>query len=251
MSANLMSLARSGGKFLKLFGDRKMMKPLPYDAEVEWIVINDANIDLPVEFSNESSESILIDVRASMFKGDTLRSGVIFGIAPRASHGQGALRLRTNSSSFIINPFATATAYTATLNVAEMPEDYPIELRYLKEDTTKQSCVINDVVVESAPAASEGYATYEGYTPTLGSIKYKNSSGNIAYYGVCYGRIRSFYLKNLRTGKAVDLIPVRKGQDGYFYDRLSGKMFDGRDPYQDDGSIPTGTPFYLGPDKTI
>ena len=37
MSANLMSLARSGGKFLKLFGDRKMMKPLPYDAEVEYL----------------------------------------------------------------------------------------------------------------------------------------------------------------------------------------------------------------------
>ena len=29
MSANLMSLARSGGKFLKLFGDRKMMKTTP------------------------------------------------------------------------------------------------------------------------------------------------------------------------------------------------------------------------------
>ena len=29
MSANLMSLARSGGKFLKLFGDRKMMKTIP------------------------------------------------------------------------------------------------------------------------------------------------------------------------------------------------------------------------------
>ena len=37
MSANLMSLARSGGKFLKLFGDRKMVKQLPYDEEVEWI----------------------------------------------------------------------------------------------------------------------------------------------------------------------------------------------------------------------
>ena len=37
MSANLMSLASSGGKFLKLFGDRKMMKQLPYDAEVEYL----------------------------------------------------------------------------------------------------------------------------------------------------------------------------------------------------------------------
>ena len=29
MSANLMSLAQSGGKFLKLYGDRKMMKTMP------------------------------------------------------------------------------------------------------------------------------------------------------------------------------------------------------------------------------
>ena len=223
--------------------------PLPYDAELEWIVFNDANVDLPVEFSNESSESILIDVRVSIFKG-TLRNGVIFGIAPGTSYSRGSLRLRNSSKSFIINPFSTEPAFTATLNIAEMPEDYPIELRYLKEDTTKQSCVINDVIVESAPVASGGYVTYEGYTPVLGGIKYKNSSGNIAYNGICFGRIRSFYLKNLRTGKAVDLIPVRKGQDGYFYDRISGKMFDGRDPYQDDGSIPTGTTFFLGPDKT-
>ena len=37
MSANLMSLARSGGKFLKLYGDRKMVRTLPYDAEVEYL----------------------------------------------------------------------------------------------------------------------------------------------------------------------------------------------------------------------
>ena len=45
MSANLMSLARSGGKFLKLFGDRKMVRTLPYlrrvayleSHETEWI----------------------------------------------------------------------------------------------------------------------------------------------------------------------------------------------------------------------
>ena len=37
MSANLMSLARSGGKFLKLFGDRKMVKPLPYLRRVAYL----------------------------------------------------------------------------------------------------------------------------------------------------------------------------------------------------------------------
>ena len=37
MSANLMSLARSGGKFLKLFGDRKMVRTLPYLRRVAWL----------------------------------------------------------------------------------------------------------------------------------------------------------------------------------------------------------------------
>ena len=37
MGENLMSLARSGDKYLKLFGDGKMVRSLPYDAEVEWL----------------------------------------------------------------------------------------------------------------------------------------------------------------------------------------------------------------------
>ena len=37
MSANLMSLARSGGKFLKLYGDRKMVRPLPYLRRVAYL----------------------------------------------------------------------------------------------------------------------------------------------------------------------------------------------------------------------
>ena len=37
MSANLMSLAQSGGKFLKLFGDRKMVRTLPYLRRVAYL----------------------------------------------------------------------------------------------------------------------------------------------------------------------------------------------------------------------
>ena len=61
MSANLMSLARSGGKFLKLFGDRKMMKQLPYLRRVayleshgtEWIdtgVLSSSELVVAVDF---------------------------------------------------------------------------------------------------------------------------------------------------------------------------------------------------------
>ena len=37
MSANVMSLARNGGKFLKLFGDRKMVRTLPYLRRVAYL----------------------------------------------------------------------------------------------------------------------------------------------------------------------------------------------------------------------
>ena len=61
MSANLMSLARSGGKFLKLFGDRKMVRTLPYLRRVayleshgtEWIdtgVLSSSELEVAVDF---------------------------------------------------------------------------------------------------------------------------------------------------------------------------------------------------------
>ena len=61
MSANLMSLAKSGGKFLKLYGDRKMVRTLPYLRRVayleshgtEWIdtgVLSSSELEVAVDF---------------------------------------------------------------------------------------------------------------------------------------------------------------------------------------------------------
>lgn len=61
MSANLMSLAQSGGKFLKLYGDRKMVRTLPYLRRVEyleshgseWIdtgVLSSSELEVAVDF---------------------------------------------------------------------------------------------------------------------------------------------------------------------------------------------------------
>ena len=61
MSANLMSLAQSGGKFLKLYGDRKMVWTLPYLRRVayleshgkEWIdtgVLSSSELEVAVDF---------------------------------------------------------------------------------------------------------------------------------------------------------------------------------------------------------
>ena len=61
MSANLMSLAKSGGKFLKLYGDRKMVRTLPYLRRVayleshgmEWVdtgVLSSSELEVAVDF---------------------------------------------------------------------------------------------------------------------------------------------------------------------------------------------------------
>lgn len=52
------------------------------------------------------------------------------------------------------------------------------------------------------------------------------------------GRIRRFYIKNNGVMK-LDLIPVRVGNVGYMYDKVSGQLF---------GNAGTGE-FILGPDK--
>ena len=70
MSANLMSLASSGGKFLKLFGDRKMMKTMPTardyvqdgliimldDIENSGFGTNDANATVWVDLSGNGND---------------------------------------------------------------------------------------------------------------------------------------------------------------------------------------------------
>ena len=61
MGTNLMSLAQSGGKFLKLYGDRKMVRTLPYLRRVayleshgtEWIdtgVLSSSELEVEVDF---------------------------------------------------------------------------------------------------------------------------------------------------------------------------------------------------------
>lgn len=72
------------------------------------------------------------------------------------------------------------------------------------------------------------YGTSTGVS-TLQLLKSDNT-----HYGIF--RIRKFYIKD-----TIDLIPVRRGNVGYMYDRVSGKFF---------GNSGTGN-FILGPDINI
>lgn len=83
MSANLMSLARSGGKFLKLFGDRKMVKTMPtardyvqdgliamFDGvENAGLGTNDANATVWVDLSGNGNDVDVDSTQASWEDG--------------------------------------------------------------------------------------------------------------------------------------------------------------------------------------
>lgn len=96
MSANLMSLARSGGKFLKMFGDRKMVRTLPYLRRVayleghgtEWIdtgVVSADNVGVRCEYAYRAKQTTGVVDSNSLFFG-CFGSNNRFGLGSNSSN---------------------------------------------------------------------------------------------------------------------------------------------------------------------
>lgn len=70
MSANLMSLAQSGGKFLKLYGDRKMVRTLPYKRRLAYLESHGSEyVDTGVRL-DVSSDVVTVATTLSAQSGD-------------------------------------------------------------------------------------------------------------------------------------------------------------------------------------
>lgn len=80
-----------------------------------------------------------------------------------------------------------------------------------------------------------------GLTMDVSNITFNGTTTNLVlfwkYNGASPGIIRSFKHRKA-TGEILDLIPVRVGNVGYMYDKVSGQLF---------GNAGTGD-FILGPD---
>ena len=120
MSANLMSLAQSGGKFLKLYGDRKMVRPLPYLRRVAWLQnLGFQNIDTGIK-SNEI-DSFEIDV-----------------VVPNLSSGSRIFG-SYNSTNTLLTPGTNLSSGQISLN-SSMYSDFTFDFknrhkyRFLKRD---------------------------------------------------------------------------------------------------------------------
>lgn len=108
-------------------------------------------------------------------------------------------------------------------------------------DLNKHTLVMNGygtprTTFDGVELAFSGFvrSTDLSYQFTIGNLKTDSVSGR------CYWKLYAVKVEN-NAGKLItDLIPVRVGTVGYFYDRVSGQLF---------GNSGTGA-FVIGPDKT-
>ena len=212
MSANLMSLARSGGKFLKLFGDRKMVKSLPYDAEVEWIQ-GDADYRrgypfLHIDVYTGSDPLLYLEFVIS----DALKS---YNDMKVLSTSQGTIN--------VIGGSFRETGVKATNDRWRFINDY-----YARNTFDMYNLDTGDFYAKKRNWLRDG---------AEGINIFGHSTLDKSYFSSC----KFHYLKFKGRDGLLDIIPVRVGDVGYLYDRVSGQLF---------GNAGTGA-FIIGPDKTI
>ena len=224
MSANLMSLTRSGGKFLKLFSDRKMMKQLPYDAEVEYIestgeqyidtgiyAVNNIIVDgsvIPVDYTTTNKTRIIIgtDYTGSGFSFVIRQPGIERNCLQVMFGGWWTTNPNNNDNSLDAGVVST--------------------FRYDREG--RRFDVNGKIMHTPSPSDFSQHKILIGKNMNQGFGKFPS--------------LKTVHIK-IHTGDnpVRDFIPVRKDGVGYMYDRISGQLF---------GNAGTGA-FVIGPDKTI
>ena len=226
MSANLMSLARSGGKFLKLFGDRKMMKPLPYDAEVEYL---------------ESTGTQYID---TYFKGsDVLDFEIDALVSSEGARTFFGARSSYNGTGSRIYNLVSASDGHFGFGLNGLWSRWPklgivVGDRFWAKKTGNTVIMSNGVSIE---VNSEKFETpYEIELFAMSTVTQKRH-GQEPLIGKIYSVSFSTYGTNIG-----DFIPVRFTNElgeaeGAMYDKVSGQLFR---------NAGTGA-FIIGPDKTI
>ena len=210
MSANLMSFARNGGKFLKLFGDRKMMKLLPYDAEVEYLESTGKKTFISFGLSSNYDSGVIV----MSYDYDFGKRLIVMGSSAKAFayfelNVAGFWKLaNTDSTIACVRGKKTQIQIYADKAVSVDGENVGSKSNILGAQSPYECCIFmtgNDILGFDANGA----------------------------------RCHSVMLE--KSGVVViDAIPVRVGSVGYMFDRVSGQLF---------GNASTGA-FIIGPDKT-
>ena len=220
MSANLMSLAQSGGKFLKLFGDRKMMKLLPYDAEVEYLESTGTQwIDTGVEPTQELAFNC-----SFAFEGITPEFGYgnVFGSRYAARKMEYQLTGFDNGSIGIGTRNSNLGFYSGVKHTVSFDGANTVNINGVSRSITTSTCA-----------------------PTTGSIVLFGIRQNGSVQQLSKAKIYALKF-TINSTTLRDFIPVRftnedGASEGAMFDKASGQLF------RNSG---TGA-LVIGPDKTI
>lgn len=213
-----MGCRRYGGSMIELARRRMMMRTKPYDAEVEWIQgVPDYMTDCDVEVNNNGysiasrvlipPSSAYVDIFEKIKgKGEPAN----YWFLTLAPNNQMAFNVNTtyytfNVDSSIRNTLVDVHVFSNTV--------------LLRWNNTSASQTV------STPATGKG------------SIRLFNVRSNRI------NGVRMYYFRLQAPDGSIirDMIPVRKGNIGYMYDKVSGRIF---------GNVHTTGYAIIGPDKT-
>lgn len=208
---------------------RRMMmggSALPYDAEVEYIE-NDGQCIIDSKVNSNSN----LTIEAKFYRPRI--TGTIYGHWLYGGRNlnntiqmQGLLLLPANSTDF---------SQVRYYNSSQLPRNYEGIVRVLQSRNIFMELEHNDIVTFDRYSFSFDTSIWIfGFNASTGTHTYNNTHAGSRLY---YWRVSN--------GSIVlqDLIPVRKGNRGMMYDRVTGQIFDRIDDGLDAHFIP-------GPDKT-
>ena len=221
MSANLMSLAQSGGKFLKLYGDRKMVRTLPYDAEVEYLESTGTQwIDTGVTMTNDLFDSAETTITV-LPTGQTSGTHNFFGDGTSWHDGY-------TFGHYLNYTLQASNGFNSTQGPIKFSRTLPKTLTVNK----------NGFAIDSEVASFYG----NSLRVSSGTLILFGCRRNGVFFTTTQFSGRIYLAKMVSKGVSIfDFIPVRVGDIGYMYDRVSRQLL---------GNQGTGD-FVIGPDKTI
>lgn len=195
---------------MELGGTPTPPTPLPYDTEIEYLEGSGTQyIDTGIVIS----ENDVINCRC-MFLSKT-GDNYVFGSA--SSTGTGGLWVELYSNkTWYVRFGGTSSSNSTSGGGVNAVKNLQLKKQYFSVDGTRRL----QPTYSSLPSNTITIFANWTYSPSL-------------------VRIYSFNIEDGQSNKLIDFIPVRVGQVGYMYDRVSGQLF---------GNAGTGN-FILGNDK--
>ena len=196
--------------------------PLPYDAEVEYLVFaNTQGIDTNIISDLSYTFELKVNI-SSITNGSENKNKIFTSRAGSADSQSRFFELEISSSDNYLRPRYNTdkdlTTYVVSLNT-----DMVISFN------TSGQYIVNNEVVKTVTRVSNSTTKHLFVGCNSGIASNCGITGKYYYYRLYDG-----------STLILDFIPVRVGTDGYFYEKVSGELF----------KATNNTTFGVGPDKT-